>query len=407
MQDDEDFKKIRDLLRKRKNVLVEGPAGTGKSTLLRKFKKEYDGTCVVVAPTGIASLNVQGQTIHSAFRLPLGYLSDSTASNINDYLIYFYNTIRLLIIDEISMVRSDILDAVDMTLRQARSDMNPFGGVKVLMFGDSGQLPPVVTGEEKQFFSDYNHLFYKSNAFILGNFEVVKLEKVYRQSDPFFIGFLNKVRLGTAQKEDIDAFHEQVTISKGIPHEDAVILCTTRAMASKINAIKFEQIDERPFSYNAVTEGFKPNEYPTEEVLQLKIGSKVMMLNNDREGRWVNGTIGYVTNLSKTKVSVSIRDEEYDLDTHTWEKFTYKVRGGEIQKEVTGRFRQYPVKLSWGATVHKSQGLTLEKMHLDLTHPMFEVGQLYVALSRARSIEGLSLSRRLEESDIIPNPYIL
>lgn len=404
---DDTLERVKALIRKRKNVLIEGPAGTGKSTLLRQLREEYRDSCVVVAPTGIASLNVQGQTIHSAFRLPLGYMDASTIGNLSEYLVYFYKTIRLLIVDEISMVRSDVLDAIDITLRTARQDMNPFGGVRVVFFGDTGQLPPVVTESESQFFSDHNHLFYNSTVFKNGQFETVFLTKIYRQSDPQFIEFLNSVRAGTTTQEAIDSFHTRITISPNIPYENSVVLCSTRAMADKINKIKFNQLDERPFTYYATVDNFKANEYPTNEELQLKLGAKVMFLNNDIEKRWVNGTVGYVTNISKTDIFVSVDEDEYEVPIHTWEKFSYKVKGGEIQREVVGRFKQYPLKLAWGATIHKAQGLTLDQMHLDLSHKLFEVGQLYVALSRARTLEGLSISRPLTLSDIVPNPYLL
>ncbi|MBU2043924.1 MAG: AAA family ATPase [Candidatus Omnitrophica bacterium] len=388
-----------------KHLFITGKAGSGKSTLLRYFKDITEKNVITLAPTGIAAINVQGQTIHSFFSFPLGFIQKEQVKKLYRAKKKIIQNLDLLLIDEASMVRADMLDAIDYSLRINRKKMDiPFGGVRIVMFGDVFQLPPVVERSMEPLIKQYYGHSYFFNAKVINQIKLhrIQLDRIYRQTDKKFIDLLGRIRLNECGLEDIAMLNERV--DAGNVKNRCIVLTTTNKNAERINKSFLEKIDSKQYQYTAaVTENYKSSLYPTEASLSLKKGARVILLNNDKEKRWVNGTLAEIAGVTDDSVRIRIEDEVYILEKFTWEKirYTFDDLTQEIKQEVDGSFRQYPLKLAWAITIHKSQGQTFEKVIIDIGHGAFSPGQLYVALSRCRSLEGITLDKPLSLSDII------
>lgn len=392
------------------NLFISGRAGTGKSTLLKTFVQMTNKSVAVVAPTGIAAINAHGQTIHSFFKFPPRLLLPSSIRGRNTKLM---KNLDILIIDEISMVRVDLMDAIDIALRKSRKSYKPFGGVKVLMFGDLYQLPPV-TGDPtvKQYLREkYNSpYFFSADVWFEAKMPHLRLlNHVFRQTDKEFISLLNAVRDQSMDESDLKRLN-----SRYIPEFDTekfyITLTTTNALANAINTKSLRKLDNPVFSYQAETKGdFNHRLFPTKEILHLKENAQVMCIKNDSEGRYVNGTIGIVKELSEDKIMVEIErggsKDVIEIEKTEWEKIQYTVEDkdgvAKIKSKVTGKFTQYPLRLAWATTIHKSQGKTYEKCIINLGRGAFAHGQTYVALSRCTTLEGIILKSKIEPRDVI------
>lgn len=405
----------------RRSVFLTGKAGTGKSTFLKYIcantKKKY----VVLAPTGIAAVNVGGQTLHSFFKIPFKPLlpDDPDIANINRLRkmlrytkekVTLIKELELIIIDEISMVRADIIDFVDRVLRVYSGNMRePFGGKQLLLVGDIFQLEPVVTHDMRDILRRYykNFFFFNARAFELINLVAIELRKIYRQTDSHFISMLDRVRINRATAADIAMLnrrynpdYQEVNV-KNL----AVTLATRRDTVDSINDEHMQALKTPECTYEGVIEGdFPENSLPTAFNLVLKVGAQVIFIRNDKEGRWYNGTIGKVTHLEDARAHVVLENgEEVAVLPEVWEnmQYTYNEKEKKVEEKVLGTFMQIPLKPAWALTVHKSQGLTFNHVVLDFVGGAFTGGQTYVALSRCTSLEGITLLKPLSERDII------
>ncbi|WP_091187031.1 ATP-dependent DNA helicase [Paramicrobacterium humi] len=398
-----------DLIEKtREHVFVTGRAGTGKSTLLNELAWRTEKQLVIAAPTGVAALNVGGQTIHSLFRLPIGVIADSDIEQ-NDAVRKLLNTIETLVIDEVSMVNADLMDAIDRSLRQARQRKSePFGGVQIVLFGDPYQLAPVPGDpEERAYFADtYRSMwFFDAKVWLEASLTIVELTEIHRQHELDFKHMLNAVRHGQVTAEIAGRLN---SMGARRPPDDGVITLASRnASVNRINNAALARLPGRALSAKAEINGdFGGRAYPAEETLELKVGAQVMFLRNDsvHDGglRWVNGTIGTVTRIT-SNVFVEVDGEEHEVEPATWEKYRYSYSAAtkRLKREVVADFEQFPLRLAWAVTIHKSQGKTYDRAVVDLGPRAFSPGQTYVALSRLTSLDGLYLSRPLRPSDII------
>lgn len=390
-----------------RSVFITGKAGTGKSTLLRYFRLKTKKNVVVLAPTGIAALNVNGQTLHSFFRFAPELLRKESITK-NHRQVPLFEKIDTLIIDEVSMVRADMMDAIDYSLRLHRGSGQPFGGVQVVFFGDLYQLPPVVSGPDlKKYFADHfsSSYFFGANVFKTFNFSVIELEKIFRQKDPVFINMLNNIREGKILQDDLSSLNRRVKPDFQASKDDLFItLATTNLIADNENQRRLNYLDTPTFTFNASISGqFESKSYPTDYNLNLKVGAQVMLIKNDPDKRWVNGTIGKVTELTESSVEVEVNGSNYELERAVWEEIEYKYDPEEkkINPIVKGSFTQYPLKLAWAVTIHKSQGKTFQQVVIDLGNGAFAHGQTYVALSRCTSFEGIILKGSVRARDII------
>lgn len=389
------------------HVFITGRAGTGKSTLLRYFRENTKKKVVVLAPTGLAAINVGGQTIHSFFRFPPRIIDSKDVKRRNSKL---YKEIDAIVIDEVSMVRADLLDGIDLFLRKNRDFSRVFGGVQVILFGDLFQLPPVVNEDEhiisKRYESPY---FFSSKVFEKISFKIIELDEVYRQKERRFVEILDLIRTGEIKQAELDLINSRVTPNL---KEDAVILTPTNRVAEAINHDKLNKLPGKQFTYTASLDGrFKQNEtsLPVYLNLSLKKGARVIFVKNDLNGQWVNGTLGEVYDLSENWIKVKLDDSTVvDVKKDTWEKIEYQYDNSkdEIVTNVVGKLKQFPLKLAWALTIHKSQGQTFENVVIDLsTHP-WDHGQTYVALSRCRTIDSLNLRRKIFLQDILVDSRI-
>lgn len=402
-----------------KSVFLTGKAGTGKTTFLKRVVEESRKRVVVVAPTGIAAINASGVTIHSFFQLPLhpfipGAKIESKFAFSKEKRSII-KTMDILVIDEISMVRSDLLDAVDSVLRRFRNRYRPFGGVQLLMIGDLQQLTPVVTDEEAQFLASYypTPYFFGSRALSQLDYVTIELKEVYRQQDERFISILNSVRCGHPSADVIRTLNGRYD-----PHflpaaEDGYIRLTTHNhIANSYNEQQLDMIDEPSHFFDAVIDGnFPEYSYPTEARLELKVGSQVMFVKNDpsSERRYFNGRIGVVTDFFEEYILVQCPgdDEKIAVEPLEWENCRYVIneQTQEMETEVQGLFRQYPLRLAWAITIHKSQGLTFDRAIVDAA-AAFASGQVYVALSRCRTLEGMVLATPLRQDAVITDQRV-
>ena len=386
------------------HLFVTGRAGTGKSTLLNHLSWQTSKQVVICAPTGVAALNVGGQTIHSLFRLPIGVIADHEIEQGAD-VRKLLNTMDTLVIDEVSMVNADLLDAVDRSLRMARSRRHePFGGVQVVLFGDPYQLAPVPgDADERAYFADHyeSMWFFDAKVWNETDLTIYELSTVHRQHEAEFRYMLNAVRYGQVTKEIADRLNE--TGARTPPTDGIITLATTNATVNRINATELARLPGKAKIARAEVNGdFGGRAFPADEDLELKTGAQVMFLRNDPDQRWVNGSVGTVTKIAAT-VFVEIDGEEHEVHPSTWEKFkySYSPTTKELKKDIVAEFTQFPLRLAWGVTIHKSQGKTYERAVVDLGQRSFAPGQTYVALSRISSLDGLYLSRDLRPSDIM------
>lgn len=409
-----EFNNLLALLEKdRVNALITGRAGTGKSTLLQLFRNTTQRRAVVLAPTGIAALNVRGQTIHSFFGFPPKMIDRSKIQKRKNHPLY--KKMDILIIDEISMVRADMIDNIDTFLRINREINEPFGGVQVLFFGDLYQLPPVVASvtEQSYFRERYESpYFFSSDVIQQGwEYEMIELQKVYRQTDRFFIRILDNIRTRHFDYDDLEALNMRVEELPEGEEEFYITLTSRNAIAHTINDQKIKSLGTESFFFNAtVTGAFANKLFPTEMVLQLKLGAQVMFVKNDPSKRFVNGTIGKVIFCDNQKVIVEINDserrKEIELEAQEWEIVKYDIQDGSIKTKVVGTFKQLPVKLAWAITIHKSQGKTFERVIIDMGRGAFDYGQTYVALSRCKTLEGIVLKRPIRPQDVMVDERI-
>lgn len=396
------------------SVFITGKAGTGKTTFLKTLKEHSSKRMVVVAPTGVAAINAGGVTIHSFFQLPLSpYVPNTSYKSKYDFSQEkrnIINTLDLLVIDEISMVRSDLLDAIDNVLRRFRQHDLPFGGVQLLMIGDLQQLAPVVTEQDAQMLNPYydTPFFFGSKALSMIHYVTIELKHVYRQTDYHFISLLNAIRDGNVRDEVISELNQRyIKDFHPEPNEGYIRLTTHNSIAQKYNDKELSEIKQPVRNFEATIEGnFPEYSYPTDVTLSLKVGAQVMFIKNDSSlnRQFYNGKIGHVVGFEDEEIIVRCPDDDFDIKVSpmNWENVKYVLndKTKEIDSEVQGVFTQYPLRLAWAITIHKSQGLTFEKTIIDAAMS-FASGQVYVALSRCKSLEGLVLASPLSRHVII------
>lgn len=397
------------------NIYITGDAGSGKSTLLHYYRDQAEATISVVAPTGIAAVNVGGQTIHSFFGLPLGVVAKGNIKVTNkrkDILKH----VHTIVIDEISMVRADIMDAIDESLRQHVGKDEPFGGKKLIMIGDVAQLPPVVKREDKDILDSmgYPGVYFFDSKVIreLGDRLIhVRLAEIFRQRDEQFLGILNRMRTKSLTDADFATINKRH--GQSLPAEsNAISLTATNDAARDINATNLNNLKSKKHRIVAeVTGDFDIAQAPTDEILELKSGAQIMMVRNDNPftSRWQNGTVGIVESYKAGVLKVKIGDEVHDVERAEWKRiqYTYDPSLQAVEEEELGSFTQFPVKLAWAITIHKSQGRTYDNVIIDLGNGSFAHGQTYVAMSRCRSLEGVSLKRPIQKRDIIVDKRVV
>lgn len=387
------------------NIFLTGRAGTGKTTMLRRFLADAGEKAVVLAPTGVAAMNAGGQTIHSFFKLPPRLIEPADIKRLRSTRLI--KAVETIIIDEISMVRADMLDAIDRSLKLNRANKRPFGGARMILAGDLHQLPPVVQGDESPILQERygGSYFFNAPAFKEAEFALLALKHVFRQADPRFLallGSLRKGRVGSGDQSTLDSLvSERSAIDASETH---VVLTPNNANAFRINQARLDELTSRAKTFEAKVDGqFEERAYPTEADLELKEGARVMMIKNDPDGRWVNGTLATVEGFGSNSVIVKIDGRAYEIEPAVWEKYRYELdpETKKVKREVIGTFKQMPLRLAYAVTIHKAQGLTLEKVYIDFDSGMFAHGQAYVAFSRARTLEGLEISRALRPRDLV------
>lgn len=400
------------------SIFLTGKAGTGKTTFLRTLKKKSSKRSIIVAPTGVAAINAGGMTIHSFFQLPLSpFVPEANFKNRFDYSKEkrkIIRTLDLLIIDEISMVRSDVLDAIDSVLRRFREHEKPFGGVQLLMIGDLQQLTPVVTPEDEVILQRYydTSYFFGSKALRSISYVTIELTHVYRQQDEEFITLLNNIREGQVSETDLKRLNERFNPNfEPEVGSDYIRLTTHNKMAESYNEVQLHNLPSKACTFIAEADGnFPEYNYPADFKLTLKRGAQVMFIRNDNNGRYYNGRIGHVTHIDNEKILVLCPgdDKEIEVQQETWEntKYSLNEKTKQIEAEVQGTFKQYPLRLAWAITIHKSQGLTFEHAIID-AQSSFAAGQVYVALSRCKTLEGLILASPISSSAIINDNQVM
>lgn len=414
----DDFRYALDLLEKHNtSMFITGKAGTGKSTLLQLFRNTTKKRVVVLAPTGIAALNVHGQTIHSFFGFPAKPI---TKKDIKPRRYKkMYQKIDTIIIDEISMVRADMMDNIDYFLRINCENPAPFGGKQIVFFGDLFQLPPVVNREEEVYFTLQYDSPYFFSAMVFNDFHIepFELRKVYRQDNIHFIKLLDRVRTNRIDWDDIETLNERHLPSEIKTDDSYIVLSTVNYIVNQLNNRRLQELNAPEVTYIGKVEGnFNERTFPTDLILKLKVGAQVMFVKNDPERRFVNGTLGKVHELTPDKIKVSIQKDEdkeeiIEVAQVEWEILKYKMKteGGmsEIGTEAAGSFKQYPLRLAWAVTIHKSQGKTFDKVVIDLGRGAFAHGQTYVALSRCRTFEGILLKQKIRPQDVMLDERIV
>ena len=396
-----------------RNLFITGKAGTGKSTLLEYYRANAAERPVILAPTGVAALQVGGETVHRFFGFGIDVTPEKVRkSRRKPRRPEIYKKLRTLIIDEASMLRADLLDCVDMFLRKHGPKRGaPFGGVQMVFVGDLYQLPPVVTNSEREIFRSVyaTPYFFSASALADGDLEIVELEKVYRQSDAAFVTLLNSVRNDSVDDADVAHLNARVNLAFEPPDDVFFIsLTTTNRNADRLNASKLASLPgTRSVSIAEISGDFGREQYPTSTELAFKAGAQVMMLNNDSMGRWVNGSLGVIESVAvwdegRHGVTIRLRDwhAAVEVEPHTWEVIRFVLQAGELSSEPVGRFTQLPFRLAWAVTIHKSQGKTFDNVVIDLERGAFAAGQTYVALSRCTSFEGIVLRRPVKRSSI-------
>ncbi|MFH1197277.1 MAG: AAA family ATPase [bacterium] len=410
-----EYKKAKDYIESGCPVIfVSGNAGTGKSTLIKYLRSTIDKKIVVLAPTGVAALNIEGSTIHSFFRLPPKIHNDEDIKVVSDKKIY--QKLELLIVDEVSMVRCDILDSIDKFLRKNRPVDAPFGGVQVLLVGDLFQLPPVIPRKERDVLLSKGyagHHFF--NSFVIQDSPIVHVEltTIFRQKESSFISLLNNIRFAENVESTLAEINKQC-YNTGRQKADITLTCTNNS-ADQININELHKLQSKEYTFTGEIAGkfnLDEDKLPSPMNLKLKVGAHVMFTRNDDSKRWVNGSLGIIRGIDDGNIRVEIIDNDRQsihlVERVTWEtyRYTYDHDKNKILSEVIGEYTQFPLTLAWAVTIHKSQGKTLQNVLIDLGSGAFDSGQVYVALSRCRSIDGIQLARPIRQSEIKCDPMI-
>ncbi len=409
----------------RRSLFLTGKAGTGKSTFLRYIANNTKKKSVVLAPTGIAAINAGGCTLHSFFKLPFYPLlpndTQFSIKKIRDTLKYnsekrkLLQELELIIIDEISMVRADIIDFIDKVLRiYCRNMREPFGGKQLLLVGDVYQLEPVVKEDERRLLQEFYPSPYFFNAHVFQEMGLVSIElkKVYRQNDPKFISILDNIRTSHVSESDLAMVN--TCVGHDVTHEGlSITLSTRRDVVDHINEEKLKELPDSPVIYRGVVKGeFPESSLPTPLELELKLGAQIMFNKNDKCKRWVNGTLGVIIGFSDDESELiyvhTDNDQDVEVEREVWSnvKYTFNETEKKIEEQEIGTYTQYPLRLAWAITVHKSQGLTFKNVKIDFTGGVFAAGQTYVALSRCTSLEGISLQKPVRRSDVFIRPEV-
>jgi len=407
------------------HLFITGNAGTGKSTLIRHYiNSNKRKSIVLLAPTGIAALNIGGQTIHSFFRFRPTLLipNDLTANYANHHV---FNSIDEIIIDEISMVRADLIDAIDKQLQLNRNNLTPFGGVRLIFVGDIFQLPPVIADNETRNYINNNYdseYFFSAKVFSQIIYHVLELKKNYRQTDRIYIDILNRIRNGQQTFDDMVAINRRSIPNITPPNSNIITLTTTNEIARQVNIEKLNSLRGNEREYIAIISGSfertvedilrnnrdSDSKLPTEYKLKLKIGSQIMIIKNDPQKRWVNGSLGTVVRFFDDSIEINLNGTNYMLRREKWSDIRYEIkRDNDVLEPVEiGSFEQFPIKLAWAITIHKSQGKTFQSAIVDFGNGTFAPGQAYVALSRVKSINGVYLRREFRDRDVLIDPKL-
>ncbi|OGJ51857.1 AAA family ATPase [Candidatus Peregrinibacteria bacterium RIFOXYB2_FULL_32_7] len=411
-----EFKKALDLIENSiHHVFITGRAGTGKSTLLKYFRDKTDKKIAVLAPTGVAAVNVIGETIHSFFGFkPNITVEEAIKLGQKAQKRKIYKKLDLIVIDEVSMVRADLMDCVNIFLQNALQNNNAFGSIKMIFIGDLYQLPPVVTSEERNIFKSFYDSPYFFSSKIIQNLqstsskqklEFIELDKIYRQKDEKFINLLNVIRNKTIEDEHLKILNKRVRENTEKYGNEYIVLTSVNKQAQEINEINLDKLPSKLYIYEGEADGdFKEKDFPTELNLRLKVGARVMLLNNDQAGNWINGTLATVIETKEDSVTIQLDNGEiHEVSNHTWDiyKTIYDEKKHKITMDIVGSFTQLPLKLAWALTIHKSQGKTFDKVIVDFGKGTFASGQAYVALSRCTSLTGLVLKQALKKTHVL------